>query len=271
MNGAINTASMPVQHPIIDFLSINWVNLLLIIVGSFALVIYLLQEHRKVIEAASLIVLQIDELQERVKEIQSYIVNGQLNETAFYESRKLFDIDYWNHYKHYFIRKMDVKSFQTLNSFYDCVAEMQEQQELMKNLQKNFFFVTQQVLTNLETHYILSDLDSSTNISGDLRQALSVLVQDMPQNMDSEQRAAIENILYQVASSNENKDFSNFWKKYNQDRDNIKAIVGNKGLTPYTPLQIRLSLENALHQYLHLEVTGCDGYKMLKKAAKKKL
>ena len=70
----------------LEFIKDNWANILLIIVGSFALATYILQERKKKIDAASLIVLQIDEFQERLREISTFIVDGQLNETAFYES-----------------------------------------------------------------------------------------------------------------------------------------------------------------------------------------
>lgn len=74
----------------VKFISENWANILLIIVGSFALATYILQERKKKIDAASLIVLQIDEFQERLREISTFIVDGQLNETAFYESLPLW-------------------------------------------------------------------------------------------------------------------------------------------------------------------------------------
>lgn len=76
----------------VKFISENWANILLIIVGSFALATYILQERKKKIDAASLIVLQIDEFQERLREISTFIVDGQLNETAFYESLPLMDM-----------------------------------------------------------------------------------------------------------------------------------------------------------------------------------
>ena len=75
----------------VKFISENWANILLIIVGSFALATYILQERKKKIDAASLIVLQIDEFQERLREISTFIVDGQLNETAFYESLPLME------------------------------------------------------------------------------------------------------------------------------------------------------------------------------------
>ena len=52
---------------ILSFLSKNWANLLLILVGAAALFVYILQERKKETEAASLIVQQIDELQDRLK------------------------------------------------------------------------------------------------------------------------------------------------------------------------------------------------------------
>lgn len=121
----------------LEFIKDNWANILLIIVGSFALATYILQERKKKIDAASLIVLQIDEFQERLREISTFIVDGQLNETAFYESLPLMDTDYWNKYKHYFVRKMDATSYTALNQLYEYVSEIQEQQMLMKAFQKN--------------------------------------------------------------------------------------------------------------------------------------
>lgn len=145
----------------VKFISENWANILLIIVGSFALATYILQERKKKIDAASLIVLQIDEFQERLREISTFIVDGQLNETAFYESLPLMDTDYWNKYKHYFVRKMDATSYTALNQLYEYVSEIQEQQMLMKAFQKNSFQITQNVLANIESQFIVADLNNA--------------------------------------------------------------------------------------------------------------
>ena len=125
----------------IDFIVKNWVNMCLVIVGAFALVIYILQERRKKIDAASLIVLQIDEVQEKLREISTFIVEGKLNDTAFYESLSLMEENYWSKYKHYFVRDIDSTSYGSLNQFYNYVAGVQEQQLLMKALQKNNFYL----------------------------------------------------------------------------------------------------------------------------------
>ena len=114
------------------FISTNWLDILLVIVGASAFFIYWAQERRKVSEAASLIVMQVEDLLKRIREIGSYISEGNLNDTAFYESQILFKTDYWNQYKHYFIRKLHSFSFNTFDEFYNCVAEILEQQEFTK-------------------------------------------------------------------------------------------------------------------------------------------
>lgn len=100
------------------FLSANWKEFTTIGVGLIALVVYVLQELGKKSDAASLITMQVDDLKNRIVEIQSYIVKGTLNDGAFYESQILFKTDYWNQYKHYFINGKvlygQVKDFSTL-------------------------------------------------------------------------------------------------------------------------------------------------------------
>ena len=93
----------------------SYSNILLVFTGLGAILVYWLQKRQKETEAASLIVLQIDELQDKLREISTYIVNKQSNSTAFYESLPLMEDNYWNQYKHYFIRKMDARSYSTLN------------------------------------------------------------------------------------------------------------------------------------------------------------
>ena len=125
------------MNGIIEFVTKNWLgisNFLIIIVGLSAVWIYKAQEKSKIQDAASLIVLQIDELQIRMQEIQSYITEQGLNFSAFYESLLLIDTNYWSKYKHLFVRKMDNKSYNNLNKFYQYILCIQEQQDLLRNL-----------------------------------------------------------------------------------------------------------------------------------------
>lgn len=217
----------------IGFWEENWSEIFLIFVGTFALVTYLLQEHRKKIDAASLIILQIDEVQERLREISTYIVDGKLNETAFYESLPLIEEDYWSKYKHYFVRDMDAVSYASLNQLYNYISGVQEQQMLMKNLQKNNFNMTQTLLASIETQLISHNMFAQ---------------QIVGQNFDTNQ------IIGVLA----------------QQREQLKTIINQGVLIQYIPEQIRISLEKILKEYSMLEIVGTDGYQLLKKISKKK-
>lgn len=253
----------------LEFIRNNWTNILLIIVGSFALATYILQERKKKIDAASLIVLQIDEFQKRLREISTFIVDGQLNATAFYESLPLMDTDYWNKYKHYFVRKMDATSYTALNQLYEYVSEIQEQQMLMKSFQKSSFQITQNVLANIESQFIVSDFNNAC--SGVTAQDITSVIGNMiPQGISEEDRNTLNTMGQQMEAQNPNFDMNRFWSLYNQQRNWIKTIINQDALTPYTPVQIRISLEKMLKKYSMLEISGTDGYQMLKRTSKRK-
>ena len=199
--------------------------------------------------------LQVEDIQKRIREIGSFIVEGQLNFTAFYESQMLFKTDYWNEYKHYFIRKMDAFSFSTFDEFYNCASGILEQQQLMKNLQKNFFFLTQQMIMQMETNTVM--------------QALPFVEQKI--NMESEKGAALEDMIKQAASSNSDIDWKEFWSFYGKRKENIYSVINQKALTDYTPMQIRITLDNALKRSNSIQIIGCEGYRKLKKIANRKI
>lgn len=251
------------------FIQNNWANIMLIIVGSFALATYILQERKKKIDAASLIVLQIDEFQNRLREFSTFIVDGQLNATAFYESLPLMDTDYWSKYKHYFVRKMDATSYTALNQLYEYVSEIQEQQLLMKSFQKNSFQITQNVLANIEAQFIVNDFNEAC--SGVVAQNVTSAMGNMiPPNASEEDRSVLNAMVQQIVAQNPGFNIERFWSVYNQQRNLIKSIINQDALTSYTPVQIRVSLEKMLKKYSMLEISGTDGYQMLKKTSKKK-
>ena len=239
-----------------NFIVQNWVNLLLVVVTSFVLVVYLLQERKKVTEAASLIKIQIDELQKGILEIDSFIVNDQLSATAFYESQPLLDENYWNKYKHYFVRKMDSKDFESISKLYEYASEIQEQQQLMKALQKSFFGVSQQTIAMLEMNEIMKQLNT-INSSQFLEILKSKLLQELTNEKEKE-------IVCNVFAN-----FGSGINSINNNKQQIISLVNQNYLTQYCPLQIKITLEKYIKKYSLLEIDGTDGYKMLKKIAKR--
>ena len=233
-----------------DFLKANWVNLGLILVGLSAVWIYKMQEKEKLRDAACMIVLQINELQKRVQEIQSYITNQGLNLTAFYESLPLIDVNYWNNYKHLFVRKIDNKSYDSINKFYQYVTSMQEQQELLRNLQRNYFYVKQNAICNVEISFIIETLKEVSTSSA------------------QKQTEIFTNLVKQIEQNNPDIDMSRFWSIYQSKRKRFISITNGDSLTPYTPEQISSTLQSLLKQYALLEIAGIEGYRTLCKIAK---
>ncbi len=257
---------------IFEFLQANWSDILIILVGLSAVGIYIVQERRKIKDAASLVVLQIDELQIRVQEIQSYITEQGLNFNAFYESLPLMEVNYWNKYKHLFIRRIDNKSYNTFNKFYQYISCIQEQQDLFRNLLKNYFFVKQSSISNVEFNYIcetLKEVESSL-ISPEQLQAL---LDSIPKGNENEKeneiiQQTLSNFFAQLQQKNSNIDAERFWTIYGNKRNRFLTIVNNNALTTYTPMQVFTTLQAVLKQYVLLEIAGTDGYRKLCKIAK---
>ena len=221
-----------------DLLKNNWQSLGLIAVGSLAFIVYILQGEAKKIEAASLIILQIEDLQDRLREISTYIVDRKLDFVAFYEALPLMKEDYWNKYKHYFVRKMSARDFSNINKLYDYVSIIQKQQELLQNLQKNDFFIRQNLVMNSEMQVITATLQNK------------IAPPDL-MNVD-------EQGLKQVIPS------------CMQYRGNLEKVINSSPFTTYVPEQIAQSLQKFLREYSMLSVTGTEGYKMLEKQAKRR-
>ena len=249
---------------IIEWIKTNWFyisDLLIIIVGLSAVWIYKAQEKGKIKNAASLVILQIDELQIRVREIQSYITEKGLNFEAFYESLPLMDTNYWDKYKHLFIRKIGNKSYNDFNKFFQYITCMQEQQKLLRNLQINYFFT--------EFYYISETLKEVENsVVSDSQ--LQALLNSIPIDGGNEaNRQTITNLLIQLQQKNADADIDRFWTIYNNKRMRLISITdNNNALTSYSPVQISITLQAVLKQYALLEITSTEGYKRLRHIAK---
>ena len=146
--------------------------------------------------------------------------------------------DYWNKYKHYFVRKMSARDFSNINKLYDYVSIIQEQQELLQNLQKNDFFVRQNLVMNSEMQVITATLQNK------------IAPPDL-MNVD-------EQVLKQVIPS------------CMQYRGNLEKVINSSPFTTYVPEQIAQSLQKVLREYSMLTVDGTEGYKMLEKQAKRR-
>lgn len=183
----------------------------------------------------------------------------------------MFKTDYWNRYKHYFIHRLAPFSFNTFDEFYNCAYEILEQQELMKNLQKNFFYNTQQTVIQLEQNAILRAFESCNQNQVDIDEVADELKIAFSSEVNVEQKQVLENMIKLVTSSNQNKNYDYFWNLYNKDKQDIIMAINNNALTKYIPMQIRISIDNALKKFNSIPAIGCEGYSKLKKISKRKM
>jgi len=139
----------------------------------------------------------------------------------------------------------------------------------MKTFQKNSFQITQNILANIESQFIMDDFNNAC--TGVTAQNISSAMGNMiPQGVSEEDRNTLNAMVQQIATQNSSFDINRFWTLYNQQRNWTKSIINQGALTSYTPVQIRISLEKMLTKYSMLEISGTDGYRMLKKTSKQK-
>ena len=89
--------------------------------------------------------------------------------------------------------------------------------------------------------------------------------------MNGEQKQALENMLKQSNTTNQNRNYEKFWNLYNKEKQDIIMAVNRGALDRYTPMQIRISIENALKKLNSISVIGCEGYTKMKKIAGRKI
>lgn len=241
---------------------VTWfLDALLVFVGLAALAVYRLQKCDKRREAASLVVIQINSLQDSVREIARYTANNQLDNVAFYEALPILNENYWDKYKHLFVRKMDSASFKRINQFYEAVAALSNQQQYIKEMQQNSFRITQRSLATLETQFIAKCIEASCKDLND-KSAKSFIDQFCSQIPD-EVKAFFEN--YTFSAGEKGFDHDLFWKLYRFYQQSILQVINGSAITLYMPLQNQLSISKILDQCLSLEIVGTAGYKMLQK------
>ena len=107
--------------------------------------------------------------------------------------------------------------------------------------------------------------------SDDVNNAVEGLVAVIPEGMNGEQKQALENMLKQSNTTNQNRNYEKFWNLYNKEKQDIIMAVNRGALDRYTPMQIRISIENALKKLNSISVIGCEGYTKMKKIAGRKI
>lgn len=108
----------------------------------------------------------------------------------------------------------------------------------MKNLQKNFFFYTQQTIMQMEGNSILQALNSCSQNPVDVNEVVKGLVATIPEGMNGEQKQALENMLNQVSIENQNRNCDQFWSLYKKEKQDIIMALIRTRLTGILPFKL---------------------------------
>ena len=121
---------------IINYLFENFFNILLVIGGFEAYIVYFRECAARKRDAAALIVTQIEELKDKLLIINNISTGNSVNQKAFYETIDIITDNQWEKYKHMFINEIDSYSFKTINSFYESILSIKDQLLFVKQLIK---------------------------------------------------------------------------------------------------------------------------------------
>lgn len=161
---------------LIEFIELNWIDLSLIIVGASAIILYWVGERKKLSDKAALIVNQIDHLEYTKDNIKKIYDGEKLNLQEMYNSKLLFDVNYWEKYKLQFIRYLDRESFNQIDELYCNYNIIYEQQVLSKKMFENFFINKQNTINLLEQKEVLLNAIFLKNSNySSLKEAISKL------------------------------------------------------------------------------------------------
>lgn len=106
----------------LNFISTNWVNMLLVIVGLSAFVIYFWQKRDKKRTAATLVKGQIDLIEERVRSLKN---DHQLGNIAVYHSKIILQENLWEKYKHLLIKNLQKTDAAIIQKFFDSAEQIE--------------------------------------------------------------------------------------------------------------------------------------------------
>lgn len=256
------------MNTICDWIQNNMLDCLLIIVTASAFIVYFVQRHEKRKEAARLIVIQINALMEGIQDIASRISGGRLNSEAFYESVPLMEENYWEKYKHVFVKEMSSQSINEIDKLFQYARIIQDQQLVITSLQKNHFLVVQQVLCNIEGQFIMSGVtcppptdkvDATINL---------LKIGGMPSpgpEQESQMKELISQMWQNASNLSINQDATSL---YATQKSLIEKVYNNVGFTSFIPEQPRISLEKSIQECALLETKATEGFRKLCKIAK---
>ena len=108
-------------HTVFTFIR-DWADVFLIAVGLSAMIVYIFQKRDKKRSAATLILGQIDSIEEKI----GILKNGhQLNNVVVYHSKTIISENTWEKYKHLFAKELSQSEHRMIQNFFDKAEQLE--------------------------------------------------------------------------------------------------------------------------------------------------
>lgn len=108
-------------HTVFTFIR-DWADVFLIAVGLSAMIVYIFQKRDKKRSAATLILGQIDSIEEKI----GILKNGhQLNNVVVYHSKTIISENTWEKYKHLFAKELSQSEHRMIQNFFDSAEQLE--------------------------------------------------------------------------------------------------------------------------------------------------
>lgn len=129
----------------------NIFNIALVLVGCAAFVTYIWENHRKMKTAATVVLNQIDEIEEAVKLLKT---SKTLNDVVVYKSKQIISKNYWHKYKHLLLRKLKPNQIHKIDKIYSQAED----------IEKSRLFICNELLATVNNKNLVYQLNVASEI-----------------------------------------------------------------------------------------------------------
>lgn len=235
--------------------------------GFCAIAIYLFQKRDARANAAIMVIQQIDLINQEMINIRSKINDQSPSFTYLYELPPLMQINYWEKYKHLFIKYLSSKQIAEIDNFYRSASVIVEQQTFIKEMTHSYYEEVQRNTLEFSIHN--AKLEYSEAMGS--RQIFQLIDQMTATGQITQDQASLMKQIagiYSISSINDINNIVNTISNKHQTVSQVidQALYGQRVslfYEQYMPMQVNNFLIKALDTTTQLSITKSRGYDVL--------
>lgn len=235
--------------------------------GFCAIAIYIVQKRDARANAAIMVTQQIDLINQETINIRSKINDQSPSFTYLYELPPLMQINYWEKYKHLFIKYLSSKQVAEIDNFYRSASVIVEQQAFIKEMTHSYYEEVQRNTLEFSIHNAKLEYSEAME-SRNLFQLIEQMVKTG--QMTEQQASLMKRVaeMYSVANINDINNIVNTIINKHQTVLQVinQTLYGQQAslfYEQYMPLQVNNFLIKALDTTTQLSITKSRGYDVL--------